>query len=119
MSKNSYMMQVPKDFGNITNISDLNPYQPWLAQKLVGYDEFNEPVYEDIGSFETFSESLLALITINSFNKNIKNKFKCEQKEKEYINYTIDKFIKKVEKKTYIEQESSYIEKEKKFGGPL
>ena len=119
MSKNSYMMQVPKDFGNITNMSDLNPYQPWLAQKLVGYDEFNEQVYEDIGSFETFSESLLALITINSFNKNIKNKFKCEQKEKEYINYTIDKFIKKVEKKTYIEQESSYIEKEKKFGGPL
>ena len=120
MSKNnSHSMQVPPDFGNITNISDLNPYQPWLAQKLIGYDQFNEPVYEDIGTFETFSESLLALITINSINKNVKNKLKCEQKEKEYINYTIDKFIKKVEKKTYIEQDTEYVEKERKYGGPL
>lgn len=78
-------IRVPKGFGNIENISDQDEFYPWLAKKVADYDEFGNPIYEDIGSFETFNESLLALLTVNSIAKSNKKIGKRLTEEREYL----------------------------------
>lgn len=65
---NTHSLSVPITFGNIENDSNNNPFQPWLAKEYVGKDSNNNPIYKEIGSFETFSESLLALIMVNNLS---------------------------------------------------
>lgn len=73
MNKKKYKLEVPRGFGTIVNTSKDDPYLPWLAKKVASYDLHDDPVYEDIGYFETFPEALLALVINDSFIKHGNN----------------------------------------------
>lgn len=90
---------VPRDFGNIQNVSDQDPFQPWLVEKCIGFDAFDNPVYEEVGGFETFNESLLALIMINSIEKSNNNKATKLKLEKDYLDCKIDEMIRKTQRR--------------------
>ena len=95
-------LRVPKDFGNIRNVSDMDPYQPWLVEKVIGYDDFENPIYETVGGFETFNESLLALVMINIIEKSNKRRSKKIKWEKEYLESKVDEMIRRAERRNII-----------------
>ena len=80
-------LNVPKDFGKIDNISNQDPFKPWLVNMISNFDEFDNPIYEEVGKFETFNQSLLALIMVDTY-KNKKNKL-----EKSFLDNKIDEFF--------------------------
>ena len=92
-------IRVPKGFGNIKNISNSNPYNPWLVEKVIGFDDFENPIYEQVGGFETFNESLLALLMINIFEKSNKKRNKKMYLDKEYLDLKVDETIRKIERR--------------------
>ena len=71
-SSDTINLSDPKNFGKIDNISDTDPFNPWSVSKVIGYDNYENPIYEEVGSFETFNESLLALIMVNNVEKSCK-----------------------------------------------
>ncbi|MDY5646887.1 MAG: site-specific integrase [Candidatus Onthovivens sp.] len=81
-------LNVPKDFGKIDNISNQDPFKPWLVNAVSYFDKFDNPIYEEVGRFETFNQSLLALIMVNTLNKKKKNKV-----EKSFLDNKIDEFF--------------------------
>lgn len=95
-------LRVPKDFGNIRNVSNVDPYQPWLVEKVIGYDDLENPIYETIGGFETFNESLLALVMVNIIEKSNKKRSKKIKMEKEYLDMKIDEMINRMEKRNFL-----------------
>lgn len=109
-SSNTINLSVPKNFGKIDNISDTDPFNPWSVSKVIGYDNYENPIYEEVGSFETFNESLLALIMVNNVEKSCK-KLKVKM-ERDFLDKKIDEFFQKTSRKMNIETEYDYYEEE-------